>query len=62
MKQKKKSGLLTNTVSQKAKIIIFNSNEIEKLKHPYSVERPRKKFYAVCGSLQNKDQNKTLGN
>lgn len=60
--EKKKSGLLTNTVSWKAKIIIFNSNEIENLKHPHRVERPRKKFNAARGILQNKDQNKTLGN
>lgn len=51
MKQKKKSGLLINIVFQKVKIIIFNSNEIEKLKYFYSVERFRKKFYVVCGSL-----------
>lgn len=58
----KKSGLPTNTESWKAKIIIFNSNELEKLRHPHRIVRPRKKFNAVYGILQNKDQNKTLGN
>lgn len=58
----KKNGLPTNTESWKAKIIIFNSNELEKLRHPHRIVRPRKKFNTVYGILQNKDQNKTLGN